>query len=338
MKKVKTEEAIGLTLCHDITAVRPGFKGCAFKRGHTVTAEDIPRLLDLGKRTLFVWEEEADEIHEEDAARALGEMTCPPEADCSGISEGKITLSAKIRGLFRVDCQLLRELNSIPDITISTLADHYPVEPGTKIAGMRIVPLVTKSIYIQQAKKLCQDRPLLAVHPYQPLKAGVIITGSEVYHGRIKDLFEPVIREKLAAFPARLLGVTFCDDDLAMLEEAARRYLSAGARLLVFTGGMSVDPDDLTPLAIRNTGARIVTQGVPSQPGNMFTLGYLKDAALIGVPGAAIHAKTTVLDVVLPQLFTGIPFTKEDFIRLGDGGLCQQCRICHFPNCTFGRY
>lgn len=338
VKKIRTEDAVGLSLCHDITAVKPGFKGRAFKRGHIIREEDIPALLDLGKRTLFVWDEGAGEVHEEDAARALAEMTYLPEADYSDISEGKITLTSKIRGLFRVDRQLLEELNSIGDITISTLADHYPVEPGSKIAGMRIVPLVTKAENLDKARALCRGRSLFAIHPYLHLKAGAIITGSEVYHGRIQDLFEPVIRRKLAEFPTELLGVTFCDDDLAMLDEAAAAYLAKGADLLIFTGGMSVDPDDLTPAAIKNTGAEIITQGVPSQPGNMFTIGYLGSAALIGVPGAAIHAKTTVFDAVLPQLFTGKRFTKDDFVRLGHGGLCQQCPVCHFPNCTFGRY
>ncbi|MEA4892565.1 MAG: molybdopterin-binding protein [Peptococcaceae bacterium] len=338
MKKVKTTEAAGLTLCHDITAVKQGFKGPAFRRGHVVVPEDIPLLLDLGKQYLFVWEEEAGEIHEEDAARALAEMTYLPEAGYSEVSEGKITLSAKIRGQFRVDRRLLKELNSVGDITISTIADHYPVEPGMKIASMRIVPLVTKAVQIEKARILCQGKSLFAIHPYLPRKTGVVITGSEVYHHRIQDLFQPVIREKLSSYPAKILGVTFCDDDPDMLDKAARQYLDQGADLIIFTGGMSVDPDDLTPTAIKNTGARIVTQGVPSQPGNMFMLGYLGDAALIGVPGAAIHAKTTVLDVVLPQLFTGESFTKADFIRLGDGGLCLQCPVCHFPNCTFGRY
>jgi len=166
----------------------------------------------------------------------------------------------------------------------------------------------------------------------------VIITGSEVYTGRIKDKFEPVIRQKLSAYPCEIRGVTFCDDDLDMIVSAARAFLEQGADLLIFTGGMSVDPDDLTPTAISQLGADLISYGLPSQPGNMTLVAQMGTTAILGVPGAAIHRPVTLLDVLLPQIFAGVPFTKKELIRLGDGGLCQLCPQCHFPNCTFGRY
>lgn len=338
MKKVKVEEAIGLTLCHDITAMRDGFKGAAFHRGHVITPEDVPALLDLGKRTVFIWEENAGEIHEEDCALRMAAMAPVPGAHYEGPSEGKVLLKADVRGQFRVDTELLRELNSIGDITISTLPDHYPAEVGARLASMRIVPLVTQEKQILRAEALCRERKLLDLRPYKARKVGVIITGSEVFSGRIKDKFEPVVRSKLANYPGEILGVRICDDDLDMIVSAAKGFLDNGADFLIFTGGMSVDPDDLTPAAIRRLGAEIVTHGVPSQPGNMTLVAYLGNVAILGVPGAAISLPTTMFDVLLPQVYTGDKLTKEDLIRLGDGGLCQQCKVCHFPNCTFGRY
>lgn len=338
MKKVKVEEAIGLTLCHDITAMRDGFKGAAFHRGHVITPEDVPALLDLGKRTVFIWEENAGEIHEEDCALRMAAMAPVPGAHYEGPSEGKVLLKADVRGQFRVDTELLRELNSIGDITISTLPDHYPAEVGARLASMRIVPLVTQEEQILRAEALCRERKLLDLRPYKARKVGVIITGSEVFSGRIKDKFEPVVRSKLANYPGEILGVRICDDDLDMIVSAAKGFLDNGADFLIFTGGMSVDPDDLTPAAIRRLGAEIVTHGVPSQPGNMTLVAYLGNVAILGVPGAAISLPTTMFDVLLPQVYTGDKLTKEDLIRLGDGGLCQQCKVCHFPNCTFGRY
>lgn len=338
MKKINIQDAVGMTLCHDITAMRDGFKGAAFQRGHAITEEDIPALLDLGKRTVFVWEEQAGEIHEEDAALRMAVMAAVDGAHYTKPSEGKVLLMADQRGMFRVDTELLKELNSIGDITISTLPDHYPVEVGTRLASMRIVPLVTKEEQIIQAEQLCKDRKLLDLRPYQMKKVGVIITGSEIYSGRIKDKFEPVVRQKLQHYPSEILGVTICDDDLDMIVTAAKAYLEQGADFLIFTGGMSVDPDDLTPTAVRLLGAGIVSHGVPSQPGNMTLVAYLGDVAILGVPGAAISLPTTIFDVLLPQIFSGDKLSKGDLIRLGDGGLCQQCKVCHYPNCTFGRY
>ena len=338
MKKIPVESAVGMELCHDITAMRDGFKGPAFRRGHIITKEDIPKLLDIGKKTVFVWEENAGEIHEEDAARRMAAMVPVQGAHYTGPSEGKVLLIADERGMLRVDTELLRELNSIGDITICTLRDHYPVEPGARLASMRIVPLVTKEEQILRAEELCRNRPLIRLLPYEARKVGVIITGSEIYSGRIRDKFEPVVRAKLKKYPAEVLGATICDDDLSMITDAARCFLEDGADFLIFSGGMSVDPDDLTPSAIRQLGADIISHGVPSQPGNMTLVAYLDEAAVLGVPGAAVVLPTTMFDVFLPQIFTGEKLTKADLVRLGDGGLCQACEACHFPNCTFGSY
>lgn len=338
MKKIPVEQAVGMTLCHDITKMVDGFKGAAFRRGHVIREEDIEELLNIGKKTVFVWEENAGEIHEEDCALRMAAMAPVQGAHYTAPSEGKVLLMADTRGMLRVDTELLREINSIGDITISTLPDHYPVESGARLASMRIVPLVTKEEQIIAAERLCAQRKLLDLRPYAHKKIGVIITGSEVYSGRIKDKFEPVVRRKMESYPAEILGVTICDDDLDMIINSAKEYLAKGADFLIFTGGMSVDPDDLTPTAIRRLGAQVVSHGVPSQPGNMTLVAYLSDVAILGVPGAAISLPTTIFDVLLPQIFTGDKLTKDDLIRLGDGGLCQMCRACHFPNCTFGRY
>lgn len=338
MKKVNVEDTVGLTLCHDITAMRDGFKGAAFKRGHVITAEDVPALLDLGKRTVFIWEEQAGEIHEEDAALRMAAMIPVEGARCTGPSEGKMLLFADRPGMLRVDRALLRAVNSIGDLTISTLRDHYPVEAGARLASMRIVPLVTEEAQIRRAEELCAGKKLLELKPYHPLRAGVVITGSEVYTGRIQDKFEPVVRAKLARWPGEIVGVTVCDDDLDMIVSAARAHLAHGADFLIFTGGMSVDPDDLTPTAIRRLGADIVTHGVPAQPGNMTLVAYLGEVPILGIPGAAISMPTTMFDVLLPQIYAGDRFTKEELVGLAEGGLCQLCPQCRFPNCTFGAY
>lgn len=338
MKKIQVEQAVGMTLCHDITAMRDGFKGAAFKRGHVIQEEDVQELLNLGKKTVFIWEEHAGELHEEDCAIRMAAMAPVEGAHYTEPSEGKVLLIADTRGMFRVDKALLNQVNSIGDITIATLPDHYPVEPGARLASMRIVPLVTQEEQIIKAERLCEGRKLLALRQYVMRKVGVIITGSEVYSGRIQDKFEPVVRQKMKQYPSEIIGVRICDDDLDMIVGAAKEFLQQGADFLIFTGGMSVDPDDLTPTAIRQLGAEIVTHGVPAQPGNMTLVAYLGEIPILGVPGAAISLPTTIFDVLLPQIFAGDKLTKEELIGLEDGGLCQMCEVCHYPNCTFGKY
>ena len=338
MKKVRIEDAVGMELCHDITEMRDGFKGAVFKRGHVITEADLPKLLDVGKRTVFVWEENAGEIHEEEAALRMAAMAPVENIRKTGPSEGKILYFAEAAGMWKVDTELLRKINSIGDLTICCLPNHYPVKKGDRLASMRIVPLVTKETQIIEAEKLCAEKKLFDLRQYKHKKIGVIITGSEVYTGRIKDKFEPVVREKMKQYPSEIVGVTICDDDLDMIVDAARAYLQKGADFLIFTGGMSVDPDDLTPTAIRKLGADIITHGVPSQPGNMTLVAYLNEIPVLGVPGAAISLPTTIFDVLLPQIFAGDRLTKDELINLANGGLCQMCKACHWPNCSFGRY
>ena len=338
MKKINVEHAVGMELCHDITEMKDGFKGAAFKRGHIIQEADIPHLLDIGKRTIFVWEADAGEIHEDDCARRMAAMAPVEGAHYTEPAEGKVLLFADQRGMFRVNRELLRQIDSIGDITICTLPDHYPVEVGARLASMRIVPLVTKEEQIIEAERLCAESKLLDLLPYQNKKLGVVITGSEVYTGRIQDKFEPVVRAKMKQYPCEIVGVTICDDDLDMIVGAAKQHLQNGADFLIFTGGMSVDPDDLTPTAIRQLGADIVTHGVPSQPGNMTLVAYLGEIPVLGVPGAAISLPTTIFDVLLPQIFAGETITKAELTNLAEGGLCQMCKVCHWPNCSFGRY
>ena len=338
MEKIKIQDAVGRALCHDITEMHDGFKGAAFKRGHIIQPADIEHMLRIGKQHVFVWEAHADEIHEDDCARRMAAMAPVEGAHYTEPAEGKVLLIADKRGFFRVNRRLLNRINSIADITICTLPDHYPVEAGARLASMRIVPLVTKEEQIIEAENLCEKENLLDLRPYQQRKIGVIITGSEVYHGRIRDKFGPVLRSKLAQYPGEIVGISICDDDTEMIVNAAKAHLENGADFLIFTGGMSVDPDDLTPTAIRKLGAEIVSYGVPSQPGNMTLVAYLGDIPILGVPGAAMKLPTTVFDVLLPQIFAGDRITREELTGLADGGLCQMCNVCHWPNCTFGRY
>jgi len=339
MRKVRVQDAVGLKLCHDITKVVPGqFKGPAFKRDHVIREEDIEELLNLGKEHIYVWEDNVDEIHEDDAAIRIAKAVKGKNLCYTETQEGKTSLLASVRGLLKIKSSLLFEVNSVEDVTVTSLPNNFQVEVEQKVAAARIVPLVTQEKNIQKVEDLCVlHGPIFNVEPYQKLKVGIVITGSEVYKGRIKDKFGPVIKKKMEFFEAEILGQEFCMDDIGYIEEKILNFKEKGADLIIVTGGMSVDPDDLTPGAIRNTDAKVITYGVPAQPGNMFMMAYLDGIPVLGVPGAATYFKTTVLDTVLPRIFIGEVLTKNDFIAMGEGGLCSQCQMCQYPNCYFGR-
>jgi len=320
IKRISVYDAIGETLCHDLTAIREdGFKGVAFPRGHVVQAADIPHLLDMGKAHLFVWDPAVDEIHEEEAGLAGAKALAGQGITYDAPREGRYSLTAMHDGLLVIDCPRLRALNQIPDFTAATRPLFTVAKAGDPVAGVRIIPLVTARENVSQVENLGSG--ILEVRPFVPRKVGCIITGSEVYEGRVPDRFEPVLREKVTEYKGEILGITKCPDDTAAIVKAAEAFLADGAELLLFTGGMSVDPDDLTPTAIRQTGAEVIAQGVPVQPGNMLMLAYLGEIPLIGVPGAAMHHKVTALDLILPRIFANVRITRDDLLSFGEGGL-----------------
>lgn len=338
MRKIKVEEAVGQTLCHDMTAIlENGYKGVRFKRGHLISEEDIPVLKDMGKDHIFVWEPDANEVHEEDAAQILSEAMCGDHVVKSAPSEGKIGFTSDVKGLVCIDVDALRKINQVPDYTVALVPDGFPVEAGGRLGGARIVPLVTAQENVGRAEAIAKEAfPVLTVMPYGKKKAAMIITGSEIYYGRIQDAFEPILRKKLEAFDAEVLGVTKCPDDTEMILSAIKQFREQGADLILLTGGMSVDPDDVTPTAIARSGARVAVRGVPMQPGNMLNVAYLENTVLVGVPGASMHSPITSLDVFLPWIFAGREITKEAVSGCGDGGLCLGCKECRWPNCYFG--
>ena len=342
MKEIKTTEAVGHILCHDLTQIIKGVtKDARFRKGHIVTEEDIPVLLSMGKEHLFVWENDGTMLHEDEAAEILRSLAQNKGMSASAPKEGKIELTAEYDGVLEVDVERLDNLNDLDDIAIATLPQHMPVKAGTKLAGMRVIPLVIAKEKMEQAKSAAGSTPLLELHPYKPMKVGVVTTGSEVYNGLIKDTFTPVIEAKLEKFGLRMDEHRLSDDGIECTLEKIRELIGLGMDMIICTGGMSVDPDDKTPAAIKATGAKIITYGAPVLPGAMFLLSYYesggKKIPILGLPGCVMYAATTIFDIVLPRLAAGIEVTRKDIRHLGAGGLCQNCQVCHYPNCGFGK-
>ena len=337
MKEIKTVDAVGHILCHDLTRIVKGEgKGPAFRKGHVVREEDIPLLLSMGKQNLFVWENEAGMLHENEAAGILYRIAAGPHMAPSEVKEGKIEVLAGTDGLFTVDIERLRRVNSLGDMMVATRHTNSPVKKGDRLAGTRVIPLVIAQEKMDRAVAAAGGAPLLALHPYRPKKVAIITTGSEVAGGLIKDTFTPVIQQKIKEFGGVEMGHTVLGDEPAAVTKAILQYVKDGAELVVCTGGMSVDPDDKTPLAIKNTGADIVTYGAPVLPGAMFMLAYLGSVPIMGLPGCVMYAARTVFDMMLARVAADVPITAADMAALGHGGLCLNCPTCIFPNCAYG--
>ena len=340
MKLIKTTEAVGHVLCHDLTRIVKGvIKDAVFRKGHIITEEDIPVLLSMGKDHLYIWEKKEGMLHENEAAEILYNICKNDHMTPTPVKEGKIELVAAEDGLLKIDVERLNAINALGDIMIATRHSNFPVKKGDKIAGTRVVPLIIEKEKLDKAVELAGDKPLMEILPFKHKKAGVVTTGNEVFHGRIKDTFGPVVFQKLREYDAEIIGQTICDDNPERISKAINDFIEAGADIICCTGGMSVDPDDTTPSAIKNSGAEIVSYGAPVLPGAMFLLAYQEKGhvPIVGLPGCVKYAKRTIFDLVLPRIMADETLTPHDLALLGHGGLCLNCTTCHFPNCGFGK-
>ena len=338
MKLIPVEEAIGMVLSHDVTAIVPGrFKGPAFKRGHVIQAQDVDRLRDLGKENIAVLDLGPGWVHEDDAARRLATAAAGTGIRLSTPSEGRVNLIASRDGLLKIDVDRLNAINAIADIIMATRHTDRLVREGQVVAGTRIIPLTIEDAALQTAEQLCApEEPLVSVKSVPPRTVGIITTGSEVYHGRIQDKFGPVVKAKLTALGSRVLRQILVPDDRDMTVAAIQTLIREGAEIVMITGGMSVDPDDLTPGSIRATGAEVISYGAPVLPGAMFMLAYLQDIPIIGLPGCVMYHEASIFDLVVPRILAGERITREDISALGHGGMCLGCDDCRFPACGFG--
>lgn len=339
MKLIRTEDAVGQVLCHDITQIIPGVtKDVRFRKGHIVKEDDIPVLLSLGKDHLYVWEKDDTVYHENEAAQILCDVCINEHMNPSPVKEGKIELSASCDGLFCIDVERLDAVNDIDQIMIASRHTNTPVKKGDKLLGTRVIPLVISKEKMELVKKAAGDGPLCRLFPYQLKKAGIVTTGNEVYYGRIQDKFTPVVIQKLEQYGIKTEEHIIVNDEKEKIKEAILTLKEKGCELIIATGGMSVDPDDQTPGAIRESGAKMISYGAPVLPGAMFCLAYYEDGtAVMGLPGCVMYAKTTIFDLILPRVAAKVPVTRKDITRLGHGGLCLGCKTCRYPACSFGK-
>ena len=339
MKQIKIEDSVGCILSHDVTKIVPGkFKGRLFKKGHVIKEEDIEKLLDIGKEHIYVWEPKEGQLHENDAAKrikdlVLGKGCCISEE----IKEGKIDFFANAQGIVKINKELLLKLNLLGEIIVSTIHNNTPVKKGEKIGSTRVIPLIIDEKKIIEAENIINEK-IISVDEIKPKKAVLITTGNEVYKGRIKDAFLPVMKEKLGYYGSEIIKQVILPDNKEMITENILKAIEEDkVDMVICTGGMSVDPDDVTPSAIKDCNGEIVTYGAPVLPGAMFLLAYYKNIPILGVPSCAMYSKRTIFDLVLPRVLVDEKLSFEDIAKYGNGGMCLNCEICSFPHCSFGK-
>lgn len=340
LTKIPVELAVGTRLAHDITEVRPGeFKGPSFRRGHRIQAGDVCHLMRLGKRHLYVLDLKENQVHEDDAVAELAAALAGPGVTFgSRPKEGKLQLTAAYSGLLKVHTEALVDFNLIPDVMCASLHNNMPVTRGQVLAGTRAIPLIIDRGVLDQAVSLATDRgPIFSVAAYCRMRARLIVTGNEVFEGLIEDKFEQIVRHKLENLGARLEETVILPDNTPLIAEQVLRFLEIGSDIIITTGGMSVDPDDVTRLGIRQAGAEPLYYGAAALPGAMAMLAYKGDVPIVGVPACGLYHRATVFDLLLPRLLAGENPDQRDLARLAVGGLCLDCESCRYPACSFGK-
>jgi hypothetical protein len=338
-KIVKIEDAVGLLLAHDVTEIRKKeFKGRAFKKGHKIRKIDICHLRRLGKQHVYVLNIEKGYLHENDAAVMLAEAFCGVGVRPQGEpEEGKLKLTAQTDGLLKVEVEALTQVNMLGEVMCASMHNHSVVKKDATVAATRAIPLVVRKDLVDEAVSISRAvNGLFDVMPFRKAKVGIVITGNEIFTGLIADQFEPILRKKILDIGSEILDVSFAPDETEVIGDEIKRILGLGADLVLTTGGMSVDPDDVTRLGIEEAAGELHSYGAPVLPGSMFMIGYVGDIPILGVPACGIYHETTILDIVLPRILAGEKLDRKEIARMGHGGLCLNCRDCRFPVCPFG--
>lgn len=339
MKKVKVENAVGMVLVHDMTRIIPGkFKGVGFKKGHIVKEEDIPELLKLGKKHLYVLNRSANQLHEDDAALRIARAICGKQLRWTDPAEGKSNIISQADGIIKVDRAALLKINKLGNIIVSTLKNNFPVQKNQIVAATRIIPLTINVKKIQRLENVAkQQQPVISIMPFRRLKIGAVVTGSEIYEGIIQDEFDKYVGKKVEAHGCRIIKKILVPDNVEAIARAIGELLDLGCDLLLTTGGLSVDPDDVTRQGVKKIGAKIVSYGSPVLPGAMFLYARIEGTPILGLPACVYYHKSTIFDLIFPRVLAGDQISKNEIAEMGHGGLCLNCKRCRFPVCPFGK-
>ncbi len=339
MKKVKVENAVGLVLVHDITRIIPGkFKGVGFKKGHIVRKDDVLELIKLGEKHLYVLNLSANHLHEDDAALRIARAICGKRLHWTDPVEGKSNIISEADGIVKIDRAALLKINKLGKIIVSTLKNNFPVQKDQIVAATRIIPLTLNVKKIERLENIARKQhPVIRIMPYRQLKVGAVVTGTEIYDGVIQDEFDKYVAKKIRAYGSRIVKKILVPDKVEAIAKAVGELMDQGCDLILTTGGLSVDPDDLTRQGVKKIGAEVVAYGAPVLPGAMFLYARLKDTPILGLPACVYYHESTIFDLMFPRVLAGDNISKNEIAEMGHGGLCLNCDRCQFPVCPYGK-
>jgi molybdopterin biosynthesis enzyme len=340
LKRISVTKAVGMVLPHDMTEIIPGKKkGPAFKKGHVIKDSDIPHLQRMGKNHIYVMEPVENILHEDEAALIMAKAIAGSGIEYDNQpSEGKIEFYANTEGLLQVDCEQLLAFNLLGDVMLATCHNNTVVKKGDLTAAGRAIPLtIPKSIVDKAVSIASASGGLIRISPWKIKKGSILVIGQEIFEQRINDSFGPIIEKKLKDYNVQVCSVSVVPDSINIILKEIKNALSLGTELILCTGGMSVDPDDVTRLAIQKAGAKHIVYGSPVLPGAMFLIGYIGNIPILGIPACAMYFRATVLDLILPRILAGEFIDRMKIAALGHGGLCLNCRTCNYPLCPFGK-
>ncbi len=339
MRKIRIEDAVGMVLGHDVTQIIPGkYKGPRFKRGHKIKKEDIPEFLKIGKEHIYVMVQKPGMIHEDEAALRLGRVFAGRNIEISGPSEGKVTLHSTIKGVLKINVPLLHRINLSRNVILSTIHRYTPCSPRMAVGATRIISLMAPEKQIEKVENWCRkEGPVIEILPYQKMNIGVLVTGNEFIKGRTQDRFDDKVGKKINQFGSRVVRKFVVPDEMDQISKALFDLQEDSVDLILVTGGLSVDPDDVTRAGIRKAGTKIIFYGTPILPGAMFLYGMLQEKPVLGLPACVFHHHATLFDLIFPRILAGEVLNRREMSFLGHGGYCQNCDPCHFPVCPFGK-
>jgi molybdenum cofactor synthesis domain-containing protein len=337
MKILDIEKAVGHVLAHDMTKIVPGeFKGVKFKKGHIIKEEDIDKFKDMGKYNVYVLELDENTLHEDDASKYIAKNTMGKNISINEPSEGKITFSSTVEGLLKIDVERLKKVNSVDNVIVATLHNNTIVKKEQAVAATRIIPLTIEKNALEKMSEYC-DKKIISVKEFKKKKVGIVVTGTEVFEGRIKDKFGPILENKIKHYGGQYMETIYAPDSKEKISEAIMKHIDSGCEIVLTSGGMSVDPDDVTPSSIKEVAKKVVTYGAPVLPGAMVMVGYRDNVSILGIPGCGMYHSTTVFDLVYPRMLADDEITREEISGLGHGGLCMKCETCMYPICPLGK-
>jgi hypothetical protein len=339
VRKIRIEDAVGMVLGHDVTQIIPGkYRGPRFKRGHKIKKEDIPEFLKIGKEHIYVMVIKPGIIHEDEAALRLGRAFAGRNIDISGPSEGKVAFHSMMNGVLKINVPLLHRINLSRNVILSTIHRYTPCSPRMAVGATRIISLMAPEKQIKSVENWCQkDGPVIEILPYRKWNIGVVVTGSEFFKGRTKDRFDDRVGKTINKFGSRVVKKFVVPDEIDHISRALLNLQEDSVDLILVTGGLSVDPDDVTRAGIRKAGTKLIFYGTPILPGAMFLYGMLGEIPVLGLPACVFHPNATLFDIIFPRILAGEVLNRKEISLLGHGGFCRNCEKCRFPLCPFGK-